>query len=101
AGLRDADDRLPGLQLLLAQAIVEVALQDEDRRVGLIGVVEPLLRSPEQRDEALVRARGAVRVVARNGTAGEAVRVVPAGMGARVRVHAGDECLVAARRCLR
>src|SRR5690606_41644650 len=85
----------------LFRSVVEVALQDEDRRVRLIRVVEPLLRAPAQRDEAVLRAGGAVRILTRNGAAGEAVRVVPAGVRARVRVHAGDGCLVAARRCLR
>ena len=45
AGLGDADDRLAGLQLLLADPEIEIALQIEGRHVGIGGVVEPGARA--------------------------------------------------------
>nr|GFD52600.1 hypothetical protein [Tanacetum cinerariifolium] len=43
AGLGDADDRAPGLQLFTGQAVVHVALDVERSHVGVAGIVEPLL----------------------------------------------------------
>src|SRR3546814_5168965 len=43
AGLRDADDRPAGGQLLLGEAVVQVALQVERRHAGIVPVVEPAL----------------------------------------------------------
>ena len=45
AGLRDADDRLAGLQLLERQAEVHIALEIERRHVGVGGIVEPGART--------------------------------------------------------
>ncbi|OIQ68662.1 hypothetical protein GALL_497440 [mine drainage metagenome] len=42
ACLRDADDRLAGLQLLPGQAVIEVALKVERGHSGVVGVVKPL-----------------------------------------------------------
>ena len=42
AGLRDADDRLAGLQFLPGQAVIEVALEIERGHARVMGVVEPL-----------------------------------------------------------
>ena len=42
AGLRDADDRLAGLQFFAGQAIIEVALQIERGHPGIVWVVKPL-----------------------------------------------------------
>ncbi|MNT39060.1 hypothetical protein D3C72_1752780 [compost metagenome] len=43
AGLGDADDRPPGLQLLPRQAVVKIALDVDRRHIGVRGVVEPFL----------------------------------------------------------
>ena len=43
AGLRDADDRLAGLQLFARQSIVQVALQIECGHARIVGIVEPEL----------------------------------------------------------
>ena len=48
AGLRDADDRLAAHDLAAGQAVVEVALEIERGRAGIVGIVEPQLR-PEAR----------------------------------------------------
>ena len=48
AGLRDADDRLAAHDLAAGEAVVEVALEIERGRAGIVGVVEPQLR-PEAR----------------------------------------------------
>src|SRR3954451_22372681 len=45
AGLRDADDRAPGLQLFPGQAVVEVALKVERRHARVVRIVEPELAS--------------------------------------------------------
>ena len=45
AGLRDADDRAPGLQLFAGQAVVEVALKVERRHARVVRIVEPELAS--------------------------------------------------------
>src|SRR5258707_12749557 len=42
AGLRNADDRLAGLQLMPGQAVIEVALEVECGHSRVVGVVEPL-----------------------------------------------------------
>ena len=42
AGLRDADDRLAGLQLLPGQAVIQVALEVERGHSGVVRVVKPL-----------------------------------------------------------
>src|SRR6185312_17563614 len=42
AGLRDADDRLAGLQFLAGQAVIEVALEIERGHSRVMRVVEPL-----------------------------------------------------------
>jgi hypothetical protein len=42
AGLRDADNRLAGLQFLARQAIIEVALQIERGHPRIVRVVKPL-----------------------------------------------------------
>src|ERR671939_75630 len=44
-GLRDADDRLLGGELLLRQAVIEVALEIERRHAGVVRVVEPQARA--------------------------------------------------------
>ncbi len=41
AGLRDADDRLAGLQFMPGQAVIEVALEVERGHAGVVRVVEP------------------------------------------------------------
>ncbi len=41
AGLRDADDRLAGLQFLPGQAVIEIALEIERGHAGVVRVVEP------------------------------------------------------------
>ena len=45
AGLRDADDRLAGAQLLAGQAVVEIALEIERGHARVVGIVEPQLRA--------------------------------------------------------
>ena len=45
AGLRDADDRLAGLQFLAGQAVIEVALEIERGHSGVMRIVEPLERA--------------------------------------------------------
>ena len=45
AGLRDADDRLAGAQLLAGQAVVQVALEIERGHARIVGIVEPELRA--------------------------------------------------------
>src|SRR4029077_3187849 len=45
AGLRDADDRLAGAQLLRREAEVHVALEVERRHAGVFRIVEPELRA--------------------------------------------------------
>ena len=45
AGLGDADQRLAGLQLLAGEAVIQVALQVERGHAGIIGIVEPFLRT--------------------------------------------------------
>ena len=42
AGLRDADDRLAGLQLMPGQAVIEIAFQIERGHSGVVRVVEPV-----------------------------------------------------------
>ena len=42
AGLRDADDRLAGLQFLAGQAVIEIALQIERGHPRIMRIVEPL-----------------------------------------------------------
>jgi len=42
AGLRDADDRLAGLQLMPGQAVIEIALEVECGHPRVVRVVEPL-----------------------------------------------------------
>ena len=54
AGLRDADDRLAAHDLAAGQAVVEVALEIERGRAGIVGIVEPQLR-PEARLAVLRR----------------------------------------------
>ena len=45
AGLRDADDRLAGRQLLEREAVIEVALEIERGHAGIFRIVEPQLRA--------------------------------------------------------
>src|SRR6266702_7175812 len=45
AGLRDADDRLAGLELGAGEAVVQIALQIERRHARIVRVVEPFLRT--------------------------------------------------------
>ena len=42
AGLRDADNRLAGLQFVPGQAVIQIALQVERGHSGVVGVVKPL-----------------------------------------------------------
>ena len=48
-GLRDADDRLAGGELLQSEAVIEIALEIKRRHAGIVGVVEPELRAQSTR----------------------------------------------------
>ena len=57
ARLGDADDRLARLQLLAAEAEIEIALEIERRHVGIVGIVEPGARPELPVRHAFTRRR--------------------------------------------
>src|SRR3546814_15604514 len=72
AGLRDADDRLARGELLLGQAVVQIALEIERRHAGIVLVVEPALAA-----QAPVHLRDLPGELPPDATAATSLRVFP------------------------
>ena len=85
--LGDADDRLAGLQFLAGDAVVQIALDIERGHAGVVGVVEPGLRT--EFHEIPESCAGACRVAAPRATLPCALGAVNVGRPCRVASGAG------------